>query len=99
MLSVHVTCASKKEAQKIAQILLDKQLVACANFFSVDSMFLWKRKQEKASEYMLVCKTKKTLFPRIVKEVEAAHSYDVPVIAACEEKTTSTVEKWIEEEL
>jgi periplasmic divalent cation tolerance protein len=99
MLTVHIGCANKKEAEKIAQILLDKKLIACANFFPIDSFYLWKKNLEKTSEYSMMCKTRKELFSKIVKEVEAVHSYDVPVITAVEEKTTAAVEKWIKEEL
>ena len=78
---VIVTTSIKEEAEKIAKQLLNKQLIACANIIGpVCSLFHWSGKMEKAEEYMIVMKSRKDLFEKLVDIVKALHSYEVPEI-------------------
>ena len=80
---VLVTTKSKQEAEKIAQQLLGKQLVACVNIIGpVFSLFRWSGNIEKAEEYMALMKSRKDLFKKLEKNVKALHSYEVPEIVA-----------------
>jgi periplasmic divalent cation tolerance protein len=83
-LSVYITCANKEEAGKIAEILVTEKLAACVNYFPVNSVYIWKGKLEKDSEYALLCKTRKENFNKIKKRVSEIHSYEVPAILAFE---------------
>ena len=78
---VIVTAPSKQEAEKIAQHLLDNQLIACANIIGpVSSVFHWSGKTEHAEEYLMLLKSRKDLFEKLSETVKALHSYDVPEI-------------------
>jgi periplasmic divalent cation tolerance protein len=78
---VMVTTASKQEAEKIAQRLLDERLIACANIIGpVSSLFHWSGKTEHAEEYLIFMKSRKDLFEKLEKAVKALHSYEVPEI-------------------
>jgi periplasmic divalent cation tolerance protein len=78
-----VTTSSKKEAEKIAQRLLDERLIACANIMGpVSSLFRWSGKMEKAEEYLIIMKSRKDLFEKLAETVKALHSYEVPEILA-----------------
>ncbi len=80
---VLVTASSQEEAQKIAQDLLTDKLCACVNILKgVGSHFWWQGKLDNAQETLLVIKTKKTLFNKLVKKVKLLHSYEVPEIIA-----------------
>jgi len=80
---VFVTCASVKEADKIADVLLTKKLVACVNILpGIRSKFRWKGKIEKAKEVLIIAKTRKSKFAAIDKEVRLVHSYEVPEVIA-----------------
>ncbi len=80
---IFVTAANKKQAQRIAKCLLGQKLAACVNITGkVDSLFWWKGSLDKASEWLLVIKSRKDKFKQIVKAVRAAHSYQVPEIIA-----------------
>jgi periplasmic divalent cation tolerance protein len=80
---VMVTTASKQEAEKIAQQLLKKRLIACANITGpVSSLFHWSGKLEKAVEYLIFMKSRKDLFEKLKETVKALHSYEVPEILA-----------------
>jgi len=78
-----VTTANKKEAEKIAQALVKNKLVACVNIMqNVYSLFWWQGKLDRASETLLLIKTRNALLPKLIKKVKALHSYEVPEIIA-----------------
>ena len=80
---VLVTTASKDEAEKIIQHLLDARLIACANIIGpVYSFFRWSGKVEKAEECLMLMKSRKDLFEKLAEAVKAMHSYEVPEILA-----------------
>ncbi len=80
---VFVTTKDVKEADKIAAKLVKDKLIACANVIKgVKSIFWWQKKINKADEVLLVLKSKKNCFKRIVKAVTLLHSYEVPEIIA-----------------
>ncbi len=80
---IFVTCASVKEADHIADILLCKRLASCVSLLpGIKSRFRWKGRIEKAEEVLLTAKTRKSKFAAIDREVRRAHSYDVPEVIA-----------------
>ena len=80
---VLVTASSKKEGQKLASCLLQEKLAACVNVIDgVNSLFRWQGKIDKAKEALLIIKTRKTLFNKLLKKVKSLHSYEVPEIIA-----------------
>jgi len=80
---VLMTTATKREAQEIAQNLLEKQLIACANICGpVESRFQWQGRIEKAEEFMVLMKSDQQLFPKLARAAKKMHSYEVPEILA-----------------
>ena len=79
-----VTCASEKEARRIARVLVERRLAACVNFFSVPvhSIYCWKGKVESVKEFLLMIKSSRKRFRAVAAEVRRLHSYDVPEIIA-----------------
>ncbi|TAN59116.1 divalent-cation tolerance protein CutA [bacterium] len=78
-----VSAGSKEEAEKIASGLLKEKLAACVNIVKgADSHFWWQGKLDKAKETLLIVKTKKSLFPGLIKKIKSMHSYEVPEIIA-----------------
>ena len=76
-----VTTASKHEAEKIAQHLLEEKLIACANIIGpVSSLFHWSGKIERTEEYLIFMKSRKDLFEKLAETVKTLHSYEVPEI-------------------
>jgi len=80
---VLVTTSNRKEAEKIAQRLLDERLIACANIIGpITSIFTWEGKTEKTEECLILLKTRLKLFEKLSEKVKALHSYKVPEIIA-----------------
>ena len=77
-----VTCAtlSEKEAEKIADLLLDNNLAACVQIINIKSRFKWQGLREKDDEYLLVIKTRSDKYPAIQELIRRNHSYRVPEI-------------------
>lgn len=95
---VYVTCKDKKEAVKISKILLQKKLIACANYFPIISISKWTKKIQAVKEYVLIIKTSKN-FSVIKKEVEKAHSYKIPCILKIKVEANDKYDKWIRSEV
>ena len=80
---VLMTCADEEEGRKIADTLLDRRKAACLGIFPKgESFFWWKGKKDRAEEYLLVAKTRKSLLDELIRLVKEVHSYEVPEIIA-----------------
>jgi periplasmic divalent cation tolerance protein len=78
-----ITTNTKKEAEKIAESLVESRLVACVNIMpAVTSVYYWKGEVCKESEVLLVIKTRAEHFDTLVEKVTQLHSYEVPEIIA-----------------
>jgi len=78
---IFITAASRKQGEKIADVLISKKLVACVSIVrQVESVFIWQGKKEHVNEALLIAKTKFSLFNKIKKQVKKIHSYEVPEI-------------------
>ncbi len=78
-----VTAKDMPEADRIISQLIAQKQVACANVVpAIESSFMWKGRQEKEQEVLILLKTKEVLFKAVEKTVKALHSYSVPEIIA-----------------
>lgn len=79
-----VTCGSRKEARKLARVLVERELAACVNIFAtkVDSIYRWKGRTESAREVLLLIKSTRARFAALRREIERLHSYETPEIIA-----------------
>ena len=78
---IFITVSGDKEAKKIAEFLVKTKLAACVNIVpKISSIYRWKGKIERSKELLLVVKTKKAVFKKLIKEVKKIHKYTVPEI-------------------
>ena len=98
-LVVFITTSSVKEAEKIAQVLLEKRLAACINIVpGVHSRFWWKGKIERCDEALMIIKSKGEVFDELVESVRAIHTNQVPEILALPlQRGFSEYLAWIEQ--
>lgn len=76
-----VTCATPREARRIARALVTGRLAACVNIVpGVTSIYRWEGKIERGREVLLVIKSRAALSRRLVARVRALHSYKVPEV-------------------
>ena len=98
---VLTTCETSKDAETIAETLVEKRLAACVNILpGLKSVYRWQGKVENAAELLLLIKTRRGLFEQLSAELARIHSYDVPeVIALPVIAGSADYLGWLEKEL
>ncbi len=81
-ISVYTTFPDRDSARRVARILVDEGLVACANLAPIESIYAWQGRSEEATEWAAWLKTRRTLYRRVEARIRALHSYEVPAIVA-----------------
>ena len=78
---VFVTCASKEQAEGIAQSVVTDKLAACVNILpGIRSCYVWERKLTWSDEVLMLIKTTRGRFDQLQDRIKAMHSYEVPEI-------------------
>jgi periplasmic divalent cation tolerance protein len=77
---VTTTTSTPKEAEDLADLLLQRRLAACVQLTPIRSKYLWKGKVAFHEETMLTIKTLQSAYPKLQSAIMEAHSYDVPEI-------------------
>lgn len=80
---VFITAPNEKTAVKIAKAFVEEKLAACVNIVkNIRSIYAWQGKIEDEPEVLIIAKTQKKHFKKIVNKVKGLHSYTVPEIIA-----------------
>jgi periplasmic divalent cation tolerance protein len=76
-----VTLDTYENAVKIASILVEEKIVACANIVSpIRSIYRWQGKICDENEILMIIKTTHSLFEKLKNRVKELHPYEVPEI-------------------
>ena len=79
MVTVYATFADAEEAGRIARILIEECLAACANILGpVRSIYRWEGKVKDGAEVAVLFKTRADRAEALIARLAALHSYDVP---------------------
>ncbi|ANQ10781.1 CutA-like protein [Plasmodium coatneyi] len=80
-IAVYVTAPGTDVAEKISNVLLEDKLASCVNIIpGVLSLYHWKGEIARDNEVLMMIKTRKHLFAKIVEAVKANHPYEVPEV-------------------
>ena len=80
---VHTTTASKEDAERIAQALVERRLAACVQVLGpITSVYRWQDKLETSSEWLCLAKSRQSLYAALEAAILELHSYEVPEIVA-----------------
>lgn len=78
---VLTTCATKTEAEQIAERLVADGAAACVNIIDkITSVYRWKGKIERASEFLLIIKTRSEMTDRVEGTIKGFSSYECPEV-------------------
>jgi len=78
---VSTTFTKKEDAERIAGLLLDRKLIACAQISGpITSIYRWQEKVTSATEYTLSLKTTQHLFQTVQETLIQEHPYELPEI-------------------
>ena len=92
---IYITCANGDEARKIANHLLKKRLIACANIFKIKSLYWWQCKITDDGENVLIVKTLEKNYEKIKSEAKKIHSYTIPCILKIEAEANKAYYDWL----
>jgi len=92
---IYITHKNLDEAKKVASHLLNKKLIACANFFPIESMYWWKNNIENEKEIVSIVKTKTENWQIVKDEVKKIHPYKTPCIIKIQAEANEDYEHWI----
>ena len=80
---VITTTGKKKDAEKMAEFLVEKRLAACVQIFGpITSVYWWEGRTEKANEWFCLIKTTRALYENVESAIRKIHPYKVPEILA-----------------
>ncbi len=77
---VYTTCPTIREARDIGLSAINEKLAISADYWLINSIYPWMNVIQEGDQYMLLFATQKHLSDKLMKHIEAEHSYSVPVI-------------------
>jgi len=78
---VYTTIDAIQDARRIANTLVEEQLVACVNIIpKVESIYRWKGNIENDEEIVLIAKTTDANVKKTIQRIKQMHSYELPDI-------------------
>lgn len=95
-IAIHTTTNSKRHANKIARLLLEKELCACAQISKIQSLYIWEEKICEHKEFLLQIKSRADYFGEIAKIIKQHHNYQTPqIISLPVDSVESAYEDWL----
>lgn len=91
------TCPNRENADKMAHLLVERQLAACVNILpNLTSVYAWHGNIETAQEILLIIKTSAEIYESLEALIRAHHPYELPeIIAIPVEKGLPEYINWI----
>lgn len=92
---------SRADAEKMASILLEKRLIACAQITGpVSSSYWWQGEIVSSAEYLLVMKSNESRYNELEQIIRELHPYETPeIIATAITYLSEDYRQWLEKEL
>lgn len=101
LLLISTTVEQKEDAERIAALLLEQRLVACAQISApITSLYRWQGRVTTATEWVLSLKTLPQHYPSVEKLLLREHPYEIPEIIAHEIPLVSdSYSDWVNKEV
>jgi periplasmic divalent cation tolerance protein len=74
------TLPNADDARRIARLLVEERLAACAQLLPIESVYRWDGKIAEEPEILLLIKTRTALFDAAIARIRTEHPYSVPQI-------------------
>lgn len=96
MILIQTNCPTEAAADAIADVLLDRRLVACSNRHApIRSRYRWQGRIEEETEIPLVVKTRPDLAETVEAVIRQHHPYETPAIIRIEATANADYLEWI----
>lgn len=87
---VLTTVGDAAAAERLAKLLVEERLIACANLVpGVSSVFRWNDQVQTEPEVLLLLKTTDGMLPRLTERLQQVHPYEVPEVVCLPEAHAS----------
>ena len=86
---------NKKEAKKIAKLLLKQKLASCVSLKDIFSIYEWEGKIEEVKEAQLTIKSKPELKNALIAFLQKSSSYEVPQIVYKKFNSEKKYANWV----
>lgn len=96
-LLVFTNLPDRAAAERIAGLLVERQLAACVNVLApCRSVYRWQGALQQDEEYPLLIKTTVERYPALEQALRAAHPYELPeIIAVSVERGLPAYLEWV----
>ncbi len=82
-LVIYCTCPDQATAERIAETVVDERLAACVNLVpGLTSIYRWQGQIQRDAEWLLIIKTRRTVYSLLEARLCELHPYEVPEIIA-----------------
>ena len=92
---VITTEVEKKNALKLANLLLKEKLIACVTFQNVESCLWWEEEINHSKEVQLMMKCKEENLDKVCNKISERHSYKIPEIIYFLVSANKKYHQWI----
>ena len=92
---VITTEVDKKNASKLAELLLREKLIPCVTFKNVESHFWWKGEINQSKEVQLMIKCKEENVNKVCNKISEWHSYELPEIIYFRVSANKSYHCWV----
>ncbi len=83
ILMVFTTFANEEDAARVARVLIEERLIACANLLGgARSLYRWKKGIEDTREVVVLMKTRKQDWTALLSRLHELHPYETPECVA-----------------
>ncbi|WP_269609867.1 divalent-cation tolerance protein CutA [Prochlorococcus marinus] len=92
---VITTESDKKNASKLANLLLKEKLIPCVTLQDIESNFWWEGNINQSKEVQLMIKCKKENVNKVCNKISDWHSYEVPEIIYFRVSANKNYHHWV----
>ena len=92
---VITTEVDKKNASKLADLLLREKLIPCVTFKNVESHFWWEGEINQSKEVQLMIKCKEENLNKVCNKISEWHSYELPEIIYFRVSANKSYHQWV----
>lgn len=100
-LQITTTFEGRDDAERLARVLLERRLIACARIAGpVSSSYWWQGGIVSSEEYVLTMKSDESQYRELERVILELHPYEVPeIVATVITHVSAGYQQWLEKEL
>lgn len=98
MVFIYTTCENIDEAKVLSELIINKRIGACVDFWPITSCYKWEESFKCVSHFMLLVTTFEAKIEEINQIISENHTYGTPLIAGVDvRRINHPYKKWMTE--